>query len=59
MCGHNIIGAFTAFKSGHALNNKLLQAVLAKESAWDLVTFEDEAQLLSHSKHLQRCLHKI
>ncbi|MEQ4674236.1 UDP-3-O-acyl-N-acetylglucosamine deacetylase [Providencia vermicola] len=45
MCGHNIIGAFTAFKSGHALNNKLLQAVLAKESAWDLVTFEDEAQL--------------
>ncbi|MEY0175106.1 UDP-3-O-acyl-N-acetylglucosamine deacetylase [Providencia rettgeri] len=45
MCGHNIIGAFTAFKSGHALNNKLLQAVLEKESAWDLVTFEDEAQL--------------
>ncbi|GAB1439542.1 UDP-3-O-acyl-N-acetylglucosamine deacetylase [Providencia sp.] len=45
MCGHNIIGAFTAFKSGHALNNKLLQAVLAKESAWDLATFEDEAQL--------------
>ena len=23
MCGHNIIGAFTAYKSGHALNNKL------------------------------------
>lgn len=45
MCGHNIIGAFTAFKSGHALNNKLLQAVLAKESAWELVTFEDEAQM--------------
>ncbi|EKT64930.1 UDP-3-O-acyl-N-acetylglucosamine deacetylase [Providencia burhodogranariea] len=45
MCGHNIIGAFTAYKSGHALNNKLLQAVLAKESAWDLVTYEDEAEL--------------
>ncbi|HHX8749873.1 TPA: UDP-3-O-acyl-N-acetylglucosamine deacetylase [Morganella morganii] len=45
MCGHNIIGAFTAFKSGHALNNKLLQAVLAKESAWELVTFESEAQM--------------
>lgn len=45
MCGHNIIGAFTAFKSGHALNNKLLQAVLAKESAWELVTFENEAQM--------------
>ncbi len=30
MCGHNIIGAFTAYKSGHALNNKLLQAVPGK-----------------------------
>ncbi|ETS33278.1 UDP-3-O-(3-hydroxymyristoyl) N-acetylglucosamine deacetylase [Photorhabdus khanii NC19] len=45
MCGYNIIGAFTAFKSGHALNNKLLQAVLAQESAWELITFEDEAEM--------------
>jgi len=45
MCGHNIIGAFTAFKSGHALNNKLLQAVLAKQEAWEWATFEDEATL--------------
>lgn len=45
MCGHNIIGAFTAFKSGHALNNKLLQAVLAKQEAWEWATFEDEAAL--------------
>ncbi|WMQ74364.1 MAG: UDP-3-O-acyl-N-acetylglucosamine deacetylase [Sodalis sp.] len=45
MCGHNIIGAFTAFKSGHAMNNKLLQAVLACQEAWELVTFEDEAEL--------------
>lgn len=45
MCGYNIIGEFTAFKSGHALNNKLLQAVLAKESAWEFVTFEDEAKM--------------
>lgn len=45
MCGHNIIGAFTAFKSGHALNNKLLQAVLAKQEAREYVTFKDEAEL--------------
>ncbi|MFP3029007.1 MAG: UDP-3-O-acyl-N-acetylglucosamine deacetylase [Arsenophonus sp.] len=45
MCGHNIIGAFTAYKSGHALNNKLLQAVLATESAWDMVTFKDEYEM--------------
>ncbi|WP_445497923.1 UDP-3-O-acyl-N-acetylglucosamine deacetylase [Photorhabdus sp. SF281] len=45
MCGYNIIGAFTAFKSGHAMNNKLLQAVLVQESAWELITFEDEAEM--------------
>lgn len=45
MCGYNIIGAFTAFKSGHAMNNKLLQTVLARQEAWELVTFEDESEL--------------
>ena len=45
MCGHNIIGAMTAYKSGHALNNKLLQAVLAKQEAWEYVTFQDEAEV--------------
>ncbi len=50
MCGHNIIGAFTAYKSGHALNNKLLQAVLAKQEAWEqeaweYVAFQDDAEL--------------
>jgi UDP-3-O-[3-hydroxymyristoyl] N-acetylglucosamine deacetylase len=42
VCGHNVIGAFSAFKSGHALNNKLLRAVLADENAWEYVTFENE-----------------
>ncbi|MGL4860610.1 MAG: UDP-3-O-acyl-N-acetylglucosamine deacetylase [Enterobacteriaceae bacterium] len=45
MCGHNIIGAFEAYKSGHALNNKLLQAVMAQQEAWEYVTFEDEADV--------------
>ncbi|WMY94820.1 MAG: UDP-3-O-acyl-N-acetylglucosamine deacetylase [Arsenophonus sp.] len=45
MCSYNIIGSFTAYKSGHALNNKLLQAVLATESAWDMVTFENESDM--------------
>ncbi|CUX96326.1 UDP-3-O-[3-hydroxymyristoyl] N-acetylglucosamine deacetylase [Candidatus Gullanella endobia] len=45
MCGHNIIGAFTAFKSGHNMNNQLLKAVLERQEAWELVTFEDQAEL--------------
>lgn len=44
-CGHNIIGALSAYKSGHALNNKLLQAVLVKQEAWEYVTFQDEAEM--------------
>ncbi|NKB75928.1 MAG: UDP-3-O-acyl-N-acetylglucosamine deacetylase [Gammaproteobacteria bacterium] len=45
LLGHPLIGAFSAHKSGHALNNKLLRQLLADESAWELVTFEDEAQV--------------
>ncbi|MFB6435121.1 MAG: UDP-3-O-acyl-N-acetylglucosamine deacetylase [Candidatus Malihini olakiniferum] len=45
MCGYNIIGAFSAFKSGHALNNKLLQAVLTKQEAWEYVSFENEREV--------------
>jgi len=40
--GHPLLGAYTAFKSGHALNNKLMRAVLADPSAYEIVTFEDE-----------------
>ncbi|MGL9759905.1 MAG: UDP-3-O-acyl-N-acetylglucosamine deacetylase [Symbiopectobacterium sp.] len=45
MCGYNIIGAFSAFKSGHALNNKLLQALLTQQEAWEYVTFENEREV--------------
>ncbi len=41
LLGTSLIGAFYGYKSGHALNNKLLRALLANESAWELVTFED------------------
>jgi len=42
LLGHSLIGAFTGHKSGHALNNRLLRALLADESAWEEVTFEQE-----------------
>ncbi len=41
LLGHSLIGAFRGHKSGHRLNNRLLRALLADESAWELVTFED------------------
>jgi UDP-3-O-[3-hydroxymyristoyl] N-acetylglucosamine deacetylase len=42
LLGHPVIGAYTAFKSGHALNNRLVRAVLADRSAWELVTSDEQ-----------------
>jgi UDP-3-O-[3-hydroxymyristoyl] N-acetylglucosamine deacetylase len=42
LVGHPLIGAFSAHKSGHALNNRLLRAALASNDAWEWVTFERE-----------------
>nr|WP_298151533.1 UDP-3-O-acyl-N-acetylglucosamine deacetylase [uncultured Pseudoxanthomonas sp.] len=41
LAGRPILGAYKGFKSGHALNNKLVRALLAETSAWEEVTFED------------------
>ena len=41
LAGHPLLAAFTAHKSGHALNNKLLRALLADESAWEFASFAD------------------
>jgi UDP-3-O-[3-hydroxymyristoyl] N-acetylglucosamine deacetylase len=41
--GHPMLASYTAFRSGHALNNLLLRKLLADASAWDIVTFDDAA----------------
>jgi len=41
LLGRTLIGEFSGFKSGHGLNNKLLRALLADETAWEEVTFRD------------------
>jgi UDP-3-O-[3-hydroxymyristoyl] N-acetylglucosamine deacetylase len=42
LLGHPLIGAFSGYKSGHALNNALLRALLADEHAWEFVSFESD-----------------
>jgi UDP-3-O-[3-hydroxymyristoyl] N-acetylglucosamine deacetylase len=42
LLGHSLIGAFTGYKSGHALNNHLLKTLMAQRDAWEEVTFEEE-----------------
>lgn len=40
--GHPILGAYSAFRSGHGMNNQLIRAVLADEANWEFVTFDSE-----------------
>jgi UDP-3-O-[3-hydroxymyristoyl] N-acetylglucosamine deacetylase len=42
--GRPLLAAYSAYRSGHALNNKLLRALLADPEAYDTVSFDDEAQ---------------
>lgn len=44
LLGSSLIGQFTGYKSGHALNNKLLRTLLADSKAWEYVTFDDAAK---------------
>ncbi len=45
LLGHSLIGAFYGYKSGHALNNKLLNQLIATPEAWEEVTFGEEDAL--------------
>jgi UDP-3-O-[3-hydroxymyristoyl] N-acetylglucosamine deacetylase len=40
LLGHSLIGHFHGYKSGHALNNRLLRALVADEKAWEMVTYD-------------------
>jgi UDP-3-O-[3-hydroxymyristoyl] N-acetylglucosamine deacetylase len=42
LLGYSLVGEFKGFKSGHALNNKLLLALLDNPDAWEIVEFENE-----------------
>lgn len=51
LLGHSLIGAFSGFKSGHALNNRLLKALMATADAWEEVTFtQDDPVPISYIK---------
>jgi UDP-3-O-[3-hydroxymyristoyl] N-acetylglucosamine deacetylase len=42
LLGKPLLAEYGAFRSGHAMNNKLLRALLARPDAYEIVTFEDE-----------------
>ena len=44
IAGKPLLASYSAFKSGHALNNKLLRKLLADETAFEVVSFDIEAE---------------
>lgn len=42
LLGKPLLAAYSAFRSGHAMNNKLLRELLAHPDAYEVVTFDDE-----------------
>ncbi len=54
LLGKPILGALSAHKSGHALNNKLVRALKAQPQAWEEVTFADAGlapTVFGHPQH--------
>lgn len=45
LAGYAILGEFKAYKTGHALNNQLVRALLSQQEAWELVSFEEPEQV--------------
>ena len=41
LLGGNLIGEFSGYKSGHALNNQLLRKIIESEEAYEIVEFEN------------------
>jgi UDP-3-O-[3-hydroxymyristoyl] N-acetylglucosamine deacetylase len=51
MIGSGIVGAFSAYRSGHALNNKLLRSLLAQPDAWEYTCLSDLAGAISYEEN--------
>ncbi|MEW6164087.1 MAG: UDP-3-O-acyl-N-acetylglucosamine deacetylase [Pseudomonadota bacterium] len=52
LAGAPLLALFSAHKSGHAMNNQLLRALLADAAAWEWATFEEPASLPPRVAHL-------
>lgn len=48
LAGHSIIGELKAYKSGHGLNNSLLNKLLAQQECWEFVSFDEKEDAPIH-----------
>ncbi|WP_151448563.1 UDP-3-O-acyl-N-acetylglucosamine deacetylase [Lacisediminimonas profundi] len=52
LVGHALIASYTAHKSGHAMNNQLLRALLAQPDAYEIVSFEHATAPTAYSQQV-------
>jgi UDP-3-O-[3-hydroxymyristoyl] N-acetylglucosamine deacetylase len=53
LLGHPLIGQYTAFKSGHGLNNAVARALLARPDAFEIISFDEPSDVPSAFKGWQ------
>ena len=53
LLGYSLIGAFSGYKSGHAMNKQLMNQLLEQPDAWELVTFENALSVPMSYAHCQ------
>ena len=41
LLGHNLVGSFEGYKSGHTVNNALLQELLSRPETWEILSYDD------------------
>lgn len=56
LLGHNIIGEFEGYKSGHFLNNMLLKILMKRSEAWEWISFDESKNLPDAYHELEEVL---
>ena len=41
LLGHNLVGSFEGYKSGHTVNNALLQELISRPETWEILSYDD------------------
>ena len=48
LLGHNLIGQYVGYKSGHALNNSLLRKISETDDAFEVIEFDNNIRPNCH-----------
>ncbi|GIS76164.1 MAG: hypothetical protein CM1200mP12_18830 [Gammaproteobacteria bacterium] len=41
LLGHNLVGSFEGYKSGHTVNNALFRELISRPETWEILSYDD------------------